>query len=213
MEVLIVSKTRMSNAVCVGGILENGRWVRLLDQRGYNQPMHTSLNVGDVCDISFFEPLTFDPPHVEDVLVSSVSRKSSFPNLSSLSAHLRNNLKVKVWQGDPDLLFDGKLLWTEQGSGYVARDNGLPSNSVGFWLTERRLTKSAFDRKVRYSHPPPSSWSDRWRRFAYVGFQEAVDAIPARTLVRVSLARWWSPADGDTEERCYLQLSGWYPNP
>ena len=33
--------------------------------------------------------------------------------------------------------------------------------------------------------------------------------IPLNTLVRISLARWWVPA-GMSEERCYLQLSGWY---
>jgi len=33
--------------------------------------------------------------------------------------------------------------------------------------------------------------------------------IPADTLLRVSLARWWDN-EGRHEERCYLQLSGWY---
>lgn len=49
-------------------------------------------------------------------------------------------------------------------------------------------------------------------RIPYVGFEPAVDLIPKGTLVRVSLARWWRPHDSppDMEERCYLQLSGWY---
>lgn len=43
----------------------------------------------------------------------------------------------------------------------------------------------------------------------YVGFAEPINKIPAGTLVRVSLARWWRPTE-TSEERCYLQLSGWY---
>ena len=46
----------------------------------------------------------------------------------------------------------------------------------------------------------------------YVGFEEAVETIPAGTLVRVSLARWWD-TNGTTEDRCSLQLSGWYGLP
>ncbi|MFH1320564.1 MAG: hypothetical protein ABII90_07920 [Bacteroidota bacterium] len=62
-----------------------------------------------------------------------------------------------------------------------------------------------YNDKVRYSYPI------RWRNISYVGFQNPVDKIPAGTLVRISLARWWSP--NEDEERCYLQLSGWYDLP
>jgi ATP-dependent DNA helicase RecQ len=35
--------------------------------------------------------------------------------------------------------------------------------------------------------------------------------IPAGTLLRVSLAHWWRPAEKpEEEERCYVQLSGWF---
>ena len=44
----------------------------------------------------------------------------------------------------------------------------------------------------------------------YVGLQPTEDIIPKGTLLRVSLARWWSPNDVEVENRCYLQLSGWY---
>jgi hypothetical protein len=33
--------------------------------------------------------------------------------------------------------------------------------------------------------------------------------LEANTLLRLSLARWWQQAP-ELEERCYLQLSGWY---
>ena len=49
------------------------------------------------------------------------------------------------------------------------------------------------------------------RRFAFVGFQEPLAEIPAGALVRISLAHWWRPRDHpEEEERCYLQLSGWF---
>ncbi len=36
--------------------------------------------------------------------------------------------------------------------------------------------------------------------------------IPANTLVRVSLARWWRPtnAEPDFPVRCYMQIYGWH---
>ena len=55
MDVIIVSKTHMSSAACVGGVLANGRFVRLLDSDGYNQDSDTDLEVGDVYTITFSE--------------------------------------------------------------------------------------------------------------------------------------------------------------
>ena len=52
MDVIIVSKTHMSSAACVGGVLANGRFVRLLDSKGYNQKLDTDFNIGDVHTIS-----------------------------------------------------------------------------------------------------------------------------------------------------------------
>jgi hypothetical protein len=48
MDVIIVSKTHMTTAACVGGVLANGRFVRLLTEHGYNQDIDTELKVGDV---------------------------------------------------------------------------------------------------------------------------------------------------------------------
>lgn len=47
------------------------------------------------------------------------------------------------------------------------------------------------------------------RNIKFVGFQNPLDIIPAGTLIRVFLARWWA-SPNDNERRCYLQLSGWY---
>jgi hypothetical protein len=205
MDVIIVSKTHMSSAACIGGVLANGRFVRLLDSNGYNQPGDTALEVGDVYTITFSERSDKRPPHIEDILVNSMDHKFSFSSLDKMVEHLKTVSKVKIWRGSTEVLFDGKINWTTGGSGYISENGEMPSNSVGFWIPNRDLTRRDFKGKVRYSYPI------RWRSITFVGFQNPVETIPAGTLVRVSLARWWSPDEED--ERCFLQLSGWYGLP
>lgn len=205
MDVIIVSKTHMSSAACVGGVLANGRFVRLLDSDGYNQDSDTDLEVGDVYTITFSERTEKTPPHVEDILVHTMEHKFSFSSIEKMVEYLTDKLKVKIWRGSTEVLFDGNLEWTSGGSGYISESGEIPKNSVGFWIPDRDLNRKDYNEKVRYSYPI------RWRNISYVGYQNPVDKIPAGTLVRVSLARWWSP--NEDEERCYLQLSGWYGLP
>jgi hypothetical protein len=202
MDVIIVSKTHMSNAACVGGVLANGRFVRLLKSDGYNQDSDSDIEVGEVYTIIFSERTEKNPPHVEDILVRSMTYKFTFEDIGKMVEYLKVKLKIKIWKGSSDVLFDGNLQWTSGGSGYISEDGEIPTSSVGFWIPDKNLTRKDFNDKVRYSYPI------RWRNISYVGFQNPVDLIPAGTLVRVSLARWWSP--NNDEERCYLQLSGWY---
>jgi len=205
MDVIIVSKTHMSSAACVGGVLANGRFVRLLDSNGYNQDSDTEFEVGDVYTITFSERTEKRPPHTEDILLNSMEHKFSFSTIEKMIEYLTDKLKVKIWRGSTEILFDGKLQWTSGGSGYISETGEIPENSVGFWIPDRNLTRKDYNEKVRYSYPI------RWRNISFVGFQNPVNTIPAGTLVRVSLARWWSP--NEDEERCYLQLSGWYGLP
>lgn len=205
MDVIIVSKTHMSSAACVGGVLANGRFVRLLDSDGYNQDSDTDLEVGDVYTITFSERTEKTPPHIEDILVHTMVHKFTFSSIEKMVEYLTVKLKVKIWRGSTEVLFDGNLEWTSGGSGYISESGEIPKNSVGFWIPDRDLNRKDYNEKVRYSYPI------RWRNISYVGYQNPVDNIPAGTLVRVSLARWWSP--NEDEERCYLQLSGWYGLP
>lgn len=46
-------------------------------------------------------------------------------------------------------------------------------------------------------------------KLKFVGFQTIIPYIPKGTIIRLSLANWWN-GDGSGEDRCYLQLSGWY---
>ena len=202
MDVVIVSKTHMSRSTCVGGILANGRFVRLLDINGFNQDSNTALEVGDVYTITFSERENIRRPHVEDILLTSKTYKFSFSSIERLVYYLTTKLKVKIWKGSTEILFDGHLQWTSGGSGFISESGILPENSVGFWMPDKDLIRKDYNDKVRYSYPIT------WRNISFVGFQNPIDKIPAGTLVRVSLARWWSP--NEDEERCYLQLSGWY---
>lgn len=205
MDVIIVAKTHMSNAACVGGVLANGRLVRLLNEYGYNQNSDTDLEVGRVYTISFNERSNNQPPHVEDILVTSISYKFTFSSVQRMVEYLTDKLNVAIWKGSPDVLFNGKLQWTDFGSGYISENSEIPDCSVGFWISDRNLTKNISYEKVRYNYPNVYGR----RSLPYVGFNESIDMIPSGTLIRVSLARWWD-RNGETEERCSLQLSGWY---
>lgn len=201
MQVIITSKTHMLNSSCVGAIAANGRFLRLLDENGYNQSTDTNFEVRQLWDIEFTNRIDLTPPHVEDVLVHSKEFKGLIKDEISI-LEIIERFNTPIWRGSSDVLFDGKIQWTNSGSGYISEDGGIPSNSVGFWLSDKDLIRRDFNNKVRYSYPI------KWRNISFVGFQHPVAVIPAKTLIRVSLARWWSPSYD--EERCYLQLSGWY---
>lgn len=201
MDVIIVSKTHMSNHACVGGVLANGRYVRLLNSEGYNQNSDTDMEIGKVYTITFSERQGTIPPHIEDILVNSIAYKFTFESIDKMVDYLINKLKIKIWRGSPNNLFDGKLLWTTGGSGYISKEN-IPEHSVGFWISDRHLNRNDFRDKIRFHYPILE------RNISYVGYQNPLNIIPSGTLLRVSLARWWSPNEED--EKCYLQLSGWY---
>ena len=124
--------------------------------------------------------------------------------------------RIHPWQGGPEQLFDGLLCLRGTSSGYISELQGVPKCSTGFWLPDRSLVlnkplvpdkhenKLYYEMLHRANGKHPSMLSVK-----YVGFAEPINMLPAGTLLRVSLARWWKPNETN-EERCYLQLSGWY---
>jgi hypothetical protein len=203
--VLIVARTHMSNDVCIGGLaLDSNRNVRLLRPGGFHQPENTPFEVGQIWELDFHQRPRLIPPHIEDVIVTEEHYIGQQP-------HLRNFLMqhVQPWQGGLDKLFDG-LLVIDSASGYICRRNGIPKCSVGYWLPDNSLTATLKNNKFSYQISGESS--SRYRKspaIKYVGCSNPIYRIPAGSLLRVSLARWWVQAETD-EERCYLQLSGWY---
>ena len=203
--VLIVAKTYMQTGVCVGGLTrETNKSVRLLAADGSHQSTDTSLDVGHVWDMEFHPPASLTTPHVEDVCVIQEQFVGKQKNL-------RETLlpRIKVWEGGPEVLFDGQIVIGDKVA-YINRDKGLPTCSTGYWLSDRVLTL------VYRRGSKPYYWLDlsgdlppKRLYIRYVGFAVPMVRIPARTLIRVSLARWWVP-DDVYDERCYLQISGWF---
>lgn len=201
MEVLILSKTKYGNTqVCVGGICVNSKqFVRLLNQGGYYQPSDTRFNIGDIWDINFTVNSNRREPHNEDVTIHSYTfLRKIYP----LETYIKN-MGVPIWKNNISNIFEGKILWTNNGKGYFSENiNNYPSHSVGFWIS---------DVDLRYSNDSYIYENNGiTKQIVYKGNQTALQVIPKGRLIRLSLAKWWKPEDSDIEERCYLQLSGWY---
>ena len=204
MDVLILARTRMSNGkCCVGGLAGDGSFVRLMDKDGYPQPEETQFRVRQIWEINYSQKRKIVPPHVEDVLVWGMKRKGSLSKRYKILDIVRRR-GVQIWEGSPQKIFDELLQWTDLGSGYIAEGSSVPDHSVGFWLPDKDLSRIEAE-GIRYVYPDITCW----RRLKYVGYDEPVAEIPAGTLVRLSLSRWHQ-FEQDSEERCYLQLSGWY---
>lgn len=204
MKILITSKTHKGNAACVGGLaLNNNRFVRLLNPGNWDQYASTDFNIGDVWNIQFVNREDVEPPHIEDVIIQS---RTYLRNIGDISNYIRN-CGVIIYRGAPTQIFGGRLGWTGTGGGYIGNRGDLPENSVGFWISDEDLTLDDDGKHYNYSSP---NLYIRGKHFPYVGFEPAIQLISSGTLMRISLARWWKPEDSEINERCYLQLSGWY---
>ncbi len=178
--VLIVAKTHMNNAACVGGLTrDTNRSIRLLRLDCSNQPINTNFDVGQVWELDYYPSPQVTPPHVEDIIVTRERYIGLQSNLQKILMQ-----RIQPWQGGPKQLFDG-LLIIENTSGHISNTGGIPKQRGA------------------------NSSSQGTLFIPYVGFASPISHIPTKTLVRVSLARWWIPS-GANEQRCYLQLSGWY---
>jgi hypothetical protein len=206
MEAVIVSKTKMQNSFCVGAILYNGQGLRLLDSKGYNQPLDTKYKIGQIWDIKFTKRIDLKDPHNEDVLVQSASFVNKF--IGNLYLFLIDKIRVPVCKGSPNELFDGLIQWTHNGSGYISERTGIPMYSVGFYISDRIIH---YDNK-HYIFPSDHQYFNA-KKLAFVGCEEPTLTISAGILIRVSLARWWKPENVEIEKRCYVQISGWYNAP
>ncbi len=201
MIVTIVAKTRMGRGACIGGIAEDGRSVRLIaPDAAWNEQFNQEYSVGDVWEIAP-GPDVITPPHTENILVH---RKKRLGTAGDLPALIERHMPPAI--GGPDVLYGGLLQRAWSGALFVAERTGVPSYSTQFWRPDRPLTRNTDGKRIRYNYPGEGGDST----FVFVGYQEPPAIIPAGTLLRVSMAHWWRPAeDPATELRCYVQLSGW----
>ena len=203
MEVLIVAKTHMKNGVCVGGYdITNKRNVRLLGPNAENQPFDTDLNVGQVWEIAYSNRETIIPPHIEDVLITS---RNYLRNESNMYSFLIKS--VPIWRGDPTCIFEGKVDFPRGKSCFIPNPKNLPSQSVGFWISDDDLFLTIFSDQRHYYYF--NEYGDVYT-IPFVGFQPVQRVIKKGSIIRVSLARWWSPPGSNSDKKCYCQMSGWY---
>src|SRR5579863_2610989 len=207
--VLIVARTRAGNGVEIGGLTrEQNRSVRVLPPEGQNHPADTRLDIGQVWEFEFHDAPDVKPPHVEDIIVTGGKRAGHVSNMREILLE-----HVQPWEGGPEQLYDG-LLTISNSKGYISEQNPLPAASAGFWIPDRPLTLNfqSNSSKPYYSlvlGEEVTKGQIDFLNIPYVGFVEPIKQIPAGTLLRVSLARWFNQ-NGRTENRCYLQLAGWY---
>ncbi|MCZ7590539.1 MAG: hypothetical protein M5U27_17125 [Gaiella sp.] len=202
MRVVIVAKTRMREGrMCVGAHdLDDFRSLRLFRHDGRYLNEDANLDVGDVWEMEYVERPGAVAPHLEDVLVQrgGVRRTGREEDLAALVM-----ARDVVWQ-TVDELFDGRLDFTAAGSAYVPEAGPLPGRSTGYWRPTHELTLYQVNEKPRY----------RWtgggalRSIRHVGVADPDVAIPAGSLVRLSLSQLFEPPDGP--RGYWLQLSGWY---
>ena len=208
-KILIVAKTRMTNnCVCVGGIdMDKKISVRLLDINGYHESVGTCpFNILEIWDIEYSKYNQRPLPHSEDICVINNRKFGVLKNEISM-LDLLNRLNLHVYQGSIFNVFEQKLKCKDSKTFYISKDD-VPNNSTCFWICDREIRRDDSKNRIRYYY---NEGPRQWYSIPYVGLlSNTLKIIPQGTLVRLSLAHWWSPEDSDAEERCYLQLSGWY---
>jgi len=199
--VLIVSKTHMNNGVCVGAINEdNCELIRLHNEKGANLTENAPYEIGDRWDVHVEKAWNARPvPHVEDKQTTPNHKISNIGVCGIISFILHHNFDDRLTEGSINDTFEGCLIF--DGYRNYINKNRIPSFSTQFWIADEDLIHAEEYSKDYYYY--------KKIRIKFVGYQTIVDIIPQGTIIRLSLASWWN-CDGSTEERCYLQLSGWY---
>lgn len=208
MKVVIVAKTRMGGGACIGAIGFDGRSLRLIPpDADTNDHFNMEYNVGEVWDIEGEAAKTVIPPHVENFIVH---HKRRLPQLDDLISFIERHMPPHT--GGVELLYEGLTQATPHGALphgalYIAERTGIPACSTLFWRPDQPLTLDDNGQRLRYRYPT----ADGGNTLTFVGFQEPIAEIPAGTLLRVSLAHWWRPPERpEHEQRCHVQLSGWF---
>ena len=199
-----------NDRVCVGGIdLDNKRSVRLLTSTGVHETLaECPYNIWDIWDVTYRISNRRPKPHTEDVNVISRARLDSLGALNrriDKFSSILEDCAIPFFRGPLTESFDGKLKITDNGSLFISEEN-VSDYSTCFWICDRNLLGYESRGKMKFRYNDNSTMYGY--TVSYVGLSDISKTIPAGSLVRLSLAHWWSPDDSDDEERCYLQLSG-----
>ena len=197
--VLIVSKTRMKQGVCIGGINEKTcELIRLHDENGANLKYDAPYNIGERWEMRVVRAWNSRPePHVEDMQIVPIMRIENIGVQGIINFIKTHDLGNRLIKGSLNDTFQG-CLHLDGTKNYIDSNN-IPSFSTQFWIADKDLVYAmCYDKHYYYNNI----------RLKFVGCQDVVKSIPAGTIIRLSLANWWDDGSGDV--KCYLQLSGWY---
>ena len=204
-EVVIVGVTYAGDRVCVGALDEDGRTYRLHEGDREFMPANHPPTIGERWVITYVAAPD-EPPHLEDVHVHELQKKSSVDAPRFIAAHGR------VHEGRLEHLFLGALVPDPKSNrGKLCLEPGkVPGFSVQFCSLDRqlRLIQDANSTFNYCSTAPELPFAVK-----YVGVRRPTPAmLETGTLVRFSLAKWWKPSDShdDVPKACSLQLSGWF---
>jgi ATP-dependent DNA helicase RecQ len=196
----------MGGGACIGGMVEEtGLPVRPLPVKGFCHAPEVAFNVGEVWSMHLRRREPVEAPHVED-----------HDEWGAVRAGVKDGLLAFITRhgqphdGDVEELFGRTLVVRSSGTAYLPRSSPAPAWSVEFWRPPRPLEHhSDRDGRPRYTLLGGSCL-----RIPYVGYEAPVAFIPAGTILRLSLARWWvNPQAPEEGESCSLQLSGWFGLP
>ena len=208
--ILIVSKTKMhADYVCVGGVdIDNHTSVRLRSANGFNELSNECpYNIYEVWNIRYAFISNRSLPHsIEDVNVYQREKLGSIEQKDFLN-YVQHS-QVKIYEGEFTNVFD-RCLQTDNGRSLFISKQNIPQRSTCFWISDKDMKIDNYMGKVRYSYLIPNHITPL--KLPYVGLEtNPIEIIPKGSLIRLSLAHWWKPGDRNVEERCYLQLSGYF---
>lgn len=191
----------MRSGVCVGGIVEEScELIRCHGERGENLPFDAPYEIGDRWEMNVETAWNVrQPPHTEDKQTKAY-RKIENIGINGITRFIKSNAsRLRIARGHISNTFNGALHF--MGNKNFINRSDIPPFSTQFWITDKPLSKVVSFGKTYYMYDNI--------RIKFVGYQQEVSVIPAGTIIRLSLANWWD-GDGSGEDRCYLQLSGWY---
>lgn len=200
--VLIVSRTQMANGICVGGInMDTNELIRIHNNRGGNLTSAAPYQIGDVWEMKVERAWNARPrPHVEDRQTTPIQKIKSVGDIGIIEYIKEHHGEQQFTKGQLQETFEGCLLCVGNKN-YINREK-IPSFSTQFWIADKDLIhEKDFYGKHYYRYD--------CYKIKFVGFKEPIDKISQGSFVRLSLANWWNN-NGQHEDRCYLQISGWY---
>ncbi|MCS6919526.1 MAG: hypothetical protein NZM28_07125 [Fimbriimonadales bacterium] len=224
-EAIIVALTHMHEGRCCVGALQVERdasgqlrpvrnWRLLAADGSFPLLSATAFRVGEIWRVAA-EPspaYRLKPPHLEDSRLRYAERVGRLdePLAQNLYAILTRNSNIPLVRGGVELLFQGKLQRDMQnakdGWARYILPSDSPTHSTSFWIPNFSLrVEMQFNKLRAFSREAQLGLS-------YVAVEPRMQAgsvIPSGSLLRVSLARPWSP-DENTPPKSYMMLSQFY---